>query len=382
MAPLMKRTRRTIFAVLSLGLSILTVLLGLELTLRFFPVSEGLRGLPVNEENPVYRFAPNRTLRWSKGWNFALVNEIRTNNYGFISDSDYDPAATSPLLAVIGDSFVEAAMVPYYRTAAGILSKVVGDDGRVYSFGSSGSALAQYLAYAQYARDMFHPDGIVIIIVGNDFDESLIKYRSHPGFHYFADHGDGRVALQRIDRSIPWWKDVLVIPSLGQYIVMNLEAGNAVERLKHWLSPSPGGGQRFVGNADAVAEPGRVRDSERAVDEFLVRLPEMSGLPARNIALVLDAPRPEIYAPDQLATARNSYFEIMRRYMIRAASTNGFEVIDLEKVFMADYQRRGVKFEHPNDYHWNPTGHEVVALAIRRSSVFRGVFRRWDGPTN
>lgn len=128
------------FAALSVGLSIVALLLGVEFVLRFFPVSEGLRGLPVNEHNPVYRYAPNRTLRWSKGWKFSLVNEIRTNNYGFISDSDYDAAATSPLLAVIGDSFVEMAMVPYDRTAAGILGRSVGDDGRIYSFGSSGSA--------------------------------------------------------------------------------------------------------------------------------------------------------------------------------------------------------------------------------------------------
>jgi hypothetical protein len=370
----MTRTRRNIFAALSVGLSIVAILLGLELVLRFFPVSEGLRGVPVNEANPVYRFSPNRVLRWSKGWNFALVNEIRTNNYGFISDIDYDPAESSPLLAVIGDSFVEAAMVPYDRTAAGILGRLVGNDGRIYSFGSSGSALSQYLAYAKYARDEFHPDGMVFIIVGNDFDESLMKYRSHPGFHYFFEQGDGRLVLQRIDRTIPWWKDVLVMPALGQYIVMNLEVGNVVDRLKHRISSFLGRGRQFVGNVDAVAEPGRVRDSERAVDEFLLRLPQMSGLPAWKVALVLDAPRPEIYAPDDLQAVQNSYFEVMRRYLIRAGSAHGFEVIDLERVFRADYQQRGVKFEHPNDYHWNPIGHEVVARSIQHSSVYRTIF--------
>ena len=370
----MTPTRRNIFAALSVGLSIVAILLGMELFLRFFPVSEGLRGVPVNEANPVYRFSPNRVLRWSKGWNFTLVNEIRTNNYGFISDTDYDPAARSPLLAVIGDSFVEAAMVPYDRTAAGILGRLAGNVGRIYSFGSSGSALSQYLAYAKYARDEFHPDGMVFIIVGNDFDESLMKYRSHPGFHYFVEQGDGRLVLQRIDRSIPWWKDVLVMPALGQYIVMNLEVGNVVERLKHRISSFLGGGRRFVGNAAAAAEPDRVRDSERAVDEFLLRLPQMSGLPAHKVVLVLDAPRPEIYTPDDLQAVQNSYFEVMRRYLIRAASANGFEVIDLEPVFLADYQRRGVRFEHPNDYHWNPIGHEVVARSIQHSSVYRTIF--------
>src|SRR5690349_19581880 len=120
-----RRGVRRLFTILSVGFPLLGILLAMEVLLRFLPVSEGLRGLPVNDQNPVYRLSPNRTLHWSKGWNFQLGNEIHTNNYGFISNWDYDPAATSPLLAVIGDSFVEAAMVPFDRTAVGILDRLV-----------------------------------------------------------------------------------------------------------------------------------------------------------------------------------------------------------------------------------------------------------------
>lgn len=82
----------------------------------------------------------------------------------------------------------------------------------------------------------------------------------------------------------------------------------------------------------------------------------------------------QLYAPDQLAAVQNSYLEIMLRYLISQASARGFEVIDLEKVFMADYRQRGLRFEFVNDYHWNETAHEVVAQAIGRSSVFSGIF--------
>lgn len=370
-----RRARRRLFAVLSFSFSLAAIVLGLEVLLRFLPVSEGLRGVPVNDENPVYRFSPNRTLHWSKGWHFQLRNEIHTNNYGFISDWNYDPAAGSPLLAIIGDSFVEAAMVPFDRTVAGILGRSVDGRGRVYAFGSSGSALSQYLAYARYARDEFHPDGVVITVVGNDFDESLLKYRQYPGFHYFVEQEDGRLALRRIDRSVPLWKDLIVSTAIGLYAVMNLEAGNVVERLKQWpVSFSSRGKRRFVGNVDAEVEPGRVNDSKRAVDEFLVRLSEAAGLPAGNILLVLDAPRPEIYVPDDLKAVQDSYFEIMRRYLMGQASAAGYQVIDLEMVFQSDYQRRGLRFEYADDYHWNPIAHEVVSGAIRQSAVFDTVF--------
>jgi hypothetical protein len=362
-------------AVLSALLSISVTLLVMDTALRFLPVSDGLRGAPVNEHSPVYRFAPNRTLRWSKGWNFSLANEIRTNNYGFINDVDYDAAATSPLVAVIGDSFVEAAMVPYRQTAAGNLQAAVGAAGRVYSFGASGAALSQYLVYARYARDEFHPDGMVIIVVGNDFDESLFKYRRYPGFHYFVETGDGRLEPTRVDRSIPWWKDMLMLSALGRYLVMNLEFGNP-DRLKERMAAFFGSSPQLVGNVAADADPVRLSDSKKAVDAFLEMLPAEAGLRPDHIVLVLDAPRPEIYSPDRLAAVHDSYFEIMRRYLTTAASEKGFEMIDMEQVFISDYQRTGLKFEFPNDYHWNPIGHEVVARSIQQTKAFADIFGR------
>jgi hypothetical protein len=368
-----RRGRRRLFAVLSLGVSLAGILLAMEVLLRFFPVSDGLRGVAVNDQNPVYRFSPNRTLHWSKGWNFQLGNEIRTNNYGFISNWDYDPAATSPLLAVIGDSFVEAAMVPFDRTAAGILGRGVEGRGRVYSFGSSGSALSQYLAYARYARDEFHPNGMVVIIVGNDFDESLLKYRSHPGFHYFVEREGGRLALQRMDRSVPWWKDLFVMPTIGRYLVMNLELGNP-DQLKERIASFFGRTPQFVGHVAANADPGRLSDSEKAVDAFLDMLPADSGLRPDHIVLVLDAPRPEIYSATSLREVQGSYFAIMRRYLAAASLDKGYDMIDLEDLFQSDYQQRGLRFEFADDYHWNVVGHEVVARAIQQSRVYRAVF--------
>lgn len=47
--------------------------------------------------------------------------------------------------------------------------------GTSLSFGTSGSTLSSYLAYAGYASKVFHPNAMAFIIIGNDFDESLLK---------------------------------------------------------------------------------------------------------------------------------------------------------------------------------------------------------------
>ena len=97
-----------------------------EIVLRFLPVSEGLRTEAVNHADPVFHFTPEREAIWSRGWRFEQVNRVRVNNAGYVNDQRYDPADPRPLLAVVGDSYVEASMVPYARTLHGRLATAAG----------------------------------------------------------------------------------------------------------------------------------------------------------------------------------------------------------------------------------------------------------------
>src|SRR5437016_2025675 len=176
-----------------IGLSFIAVLCGiaipmllLEITLRFLPVSSSTGTMVVDDKNPLMRYVPNQSFTFSKGWDFAIVNSGRINNYGFVNDQDYTKYDNRPLI-VIGDSFVEAMMVPYEQTLQGRLARLLERKSKVYSVGMSGAQLAEYLAFAEYAWTEFHPRAIVFVVVGNDFDESLIKYRNDPGYHYFDE---------------------------------------------------------------------------------------------------------------------------------------------------------------------------------------------------
>ena len=150
----------------------------IELALHLFPVSSATSAMELNDQNPILQYQPNQSYVFSKGWQFEIVNTGRINNYGFVNDQDYVKHAVDGPLVIIGDSYVEAMMVPYEQTVQGRLSRLLTPNRLVYSLGLSGAQLADYLSFAQYASNEFHPCAMVFIVIGNDFDESLAKYRN------------------------------------------------------------------------------------------------------------------------------------------------------------------------------------------------------------
>jgi hypothetical protein len=329
----------------------------------------------VNEENPVMRFTPGRNFTFSRGWGFQLVNRGRTNNYGFINDQDYDSAAHSPLLAVIGDSYVEALMVPYAETLHGRLANCMRNRGRVYSFGISGAPLSQYLAEAGFARSRFHPDGFVVVVVGNDFDESFQKYNTLPGIHYFREDSS-KLTIQRVDYSPGLVRRVMRQSALVRYLRQNLPSpGTVMEDLKSILGSSDAAASRHVGNTAAGVTLPRLNDSRRAVDAFLSNLAAYAGVDQHHILLLVDGMRPDLYSERGLQAAAGSFFDVMRRHLIQLAIQRGYEVVDMQPRFIQRHARDGARFEFPTDGHWNGSGHQEAARAVATSQVFRQIFQ-------
>ena len=359
--------RKAGFALLAGALGILLAALLLEVVLRFLPVNEGLMVQPVNEENPVMHFAPSRDFVWSKGGTFAIVARKHSNNEGFLNDQDYDGAATGPLVAIIGDSYVEAAQVDNAEAQHGLLAKQAGNRGRVYSFGASGAQLPAYLTFADHARRKYRPAAMVFTIVGNDFDESLWTRRTVPGLHYFDDE-TADWPLRRLDYAPSRLKTLGRASALVRYGLLNLDLDwRGLER----RLLGGGSAKEFVGNTAANTEAQRVEGAKRAVAEFFKRLPEMTGLPASRILFVLDGMRPELYASSSLTEAERSFFGVMRQHFVKASTAYGAELIDLQEVFLKHYERHGERFEFAIDGHWNELGHRVVAEAISESAVFK-----------
>lgn len=343
----------------------------MEGVFRLLPVSNPPYILAVSSENPVAHFQPNVDYLYSSGWNFSIRASKRSNNYGYINLSDYHPEEATPLLMVIGDSFVESHSIDAGKSAAEILNATVDGKGRVYSTGLSGAPLSQYLVFAEFSRTTFQLNAMVFVIIGNDFDESLMKYKSDPRFHYFEENGN-RFVLRRVDYEISTARTILRKSAFVRYVMLNLEVKETLDR----LSTRPfGNSQNYVGNMPARVEATRVTDSMRAVDEYFRQIPVSTGLDSRSILFVLDGMRPALYSSEELLKAEDSFVSQLRRYFKEQAVSRGYEVIDMQPVFIKKHRLDNSRFEYPTDSHWNELGNKLVAEEIQKSAVFTRVFQ-------
>lgn len=366
----MTRSRSFLLALTAISLSVLLCLLALEVFFRFLPVTTGMNAQAVTQEQPVAKFAPGQNYVWSDEWNFAIVNQGRVNNDGFVNDQDYDAADMRPLLAVIGDSYVEASMVPYAQTLQGRLAEKAAPDARVYSFAASGAPLSQYLVWARYARDTYKPKAMTFVIIANDFDESLPAYVLQQTFHQFVENDQGELELKLLNEFHPSWKrQVIKSSALARYVFFNLNAWITWGKIKQQLMRADTPAAQFVANTDASLDDTRVEQSKRAVDAFFRLLPDYSGLEPRHVAFVVDSARDWIYQGESAAN-KDNYFDVMRHYLMKVAQAKGYTVVDMDGIFQQDFAENNQRFEYPTDNHWNEQGHGVVADALADTAFF------------
>ena len=367
--------RKFVLGSLAFLLATMVTLLGVEVALRFLPVSSLPTVARVTSEQPVFRFSPEQDFVYSKGWNLALANTGKVNNAGFVNDQPY-ARGESPLLAVIGDSYVEAFVVSYERTLQARLARCVGDLGRVYSFAASGAPLSQYLAWAEHATRDFDADALVFVIIANDFDQSLTSYKRGPGFHHFEPTADGyELRLVEYEPNPLRW--FVYNSALARYLVFNLNIQETLANLPDRVGRLFEGnapGQAFVGNVPHTASAKRTADSIRAIDLFFEELPSRVNLSPERIVFVLDGMRPALYEPDTLAAAQDSFFAQMREYFAEQASAGGYELIDMQPIFERVHAESGTRFEFKEDAHWNAAAHRLVAERVARAMVVEDLF--------
>lgn len=360
----MTRRRELLLGGLASLTALALVLALAEIVLRFLPVMSAMRPGPVTAASPIYHYLPDRPFVFSRDWDLAMVNRGRVNNAGFINDQDYRRDEQQPLLAIVGDSFIEALMVPYAETVQGRLARALETRARVYSFAASGAPLTQYLVWARLAVRHYGAQALIINVVGNDFDESHISYVQAPGFWVYAPEADGRLRMQLLEFDQGPLRSLLLHSAFARYLFINLHL-KEYANLRRLRERFGGGEVRVAGYTRADADPARIKDARAVMDAFFRDLPDYTGLPPDRISFTTDGFR----YPDAAEDGKGTYFDQMRQIFQQRARSLGYEVIDPDPLFFSDFRQFGQRFEYPRDGHWNGRAHAIVASAVLSSRL-------------
>jgi len=291
----------------------------------------------------------------------------RINNMGWNSDIDYAPRSktSKPLIAVLGDSYVEALQVNTNASLVSVLRDKVRGQYDVYGFGKSGAPLSQYLQMSRYANKQFNPAVIVINVVHNDFDESLLSVRNFP---YFVgiDMKSGHplesplseVAIRAKTRTKTFLASAIV-----RYLWLNLGLGAALTERSVIRDETKALPEQGMLNASHSEQADIRSDVYKAADYVISKFKEEN--PGKELVFMIDAPRKDIYE----GTIGKSNVLWMNKLLKDLTERHGCRFIDLTEPFNAKYRRDHVRLSGEHDYHWNEEGHRYAAEILYRNLV-------------
>jgi hypothetical protein len=314
-----------------------------------------------DEQFKLLHLKPQTSGQFTAGRFAQVRGRWRSNNCGWNSEIDYVPGIGKkrPLVAVIGDSYVEAFQVDVDQRFPALLQKLMGDDSLVYSFGISGAALSQYLHISRYVNQVFHPQILVINVVHNDFDESLATLGRVPKFLQIAWQNGAFVEIPPEPFQHSTFSRICRWSAVIRYLEMNCDFYHLIKNISRQLHPPP---KPPIYNANIDVEAvTRERDLIRQGIRYMVAKIRAENADKRVI-IQMDGPRFDIY-PNNLA---NSNVWWMHEILRDACRESRIEFLDLTEPFRRHFEKHRQNFENAQvgEAHWNKLGHEVVARAL------------------
>ena len=309
----------------------------------------------------VIRYAPEQTGVYRLG--DEIEAPYRINEDGWNSGiADYREERTPGIgrIAVIGDSYVEAFVVPFDSSFAELTQQGLAARGcpvEVYRFGISGAPFSQYLHVLQHEALDFRPDWVVVSLIHNDFTES---FEFKPG-RYTSSFLKLSINGDRVKREIsplpydPSYWDWLRFTATFRYLYYTEHLNFGLVRdLVFGAAP-----KNYQANIDVDATMRRLHKIRIATDYLIGRMASVAKARGIKLLFVMDGDRQAIYdgAQDDGQARPLAINRLVRELTAR----HDVPFIDLHPHFARDWQQRRVHFEHEEDWHWNEVGHRVAA---------------------
>lgn len=335
-------------------LGLCSFVLGCELLFRALPVSTSTQ-TGYYLDPAILSYPAHHEWRTATGWDLRNPQRLRSNNVGFVSARDF--VRDRNAIALIGDSYVEASMLPAADRPGSQLERALGGERPVYAMGSPGTALLDYAERIRFAHERFGISDFVVVMERGDVRQSLC--------------GSGNIDSPCLDpTTLAARTETHAAPSVAkrllrqsafaQYVFGQLKVTpRGLWRQAFHALPAPSAKNSNV----PTPSPGaKARDSvEAATPEvdavtraFFERIkPYATG----RLVLVVDSDRAGLqHGP--VAMDRE------RRRFIGLARAAGAVVIDTEPLFRAHFMHSSLALSvGPYDGHFNALGVQIVADA-------------------
>lgn len=334
-------------AVAMVVLGVLGFLIGAELLFRLLPVATATQtGYYLD---PLIRsYPPHHRWTAATGWDLRNAQHLQANNAGFLSDHDFEPGTDA--VALIGDSYVEASMLPGAARLGSQLEKALQPARKVYAMGSPGTSLLDYAERVRWAASSYGVRDFVLLVEAGDVVQALCG----------SGNNDGpcldRSSLEPITHQQPpasRLKDVARHSALAQYVFSQLKAdpGRLWRQAAQQARPAQGhdvGKPRAAPSAAPRAADLRLVDA--VVDRFVARAqPHVGG----RLVVLLDT--------DRMGSGRD---EAERRHLARRLREAGFTVVDAGPLYEQHRASSPLGIEvGPYDRHLNAVGLSLLASA-------------------
>lgn len=336
-------------------LGMLAFALCCEALLRLLPVSTSTEsGYQVDDM--ILTYPAHHEWQVATGWDLRNAQRLRSNNVGFAAhrDFEHDPNA----VALIGDSFVEASMLPPTDRPGWQLEQALGGARPVYAMGGPGSSLLDYAERIRFAHERFGVKDFVLLLERGDLRQSLCG-----SGNVHAACLDRHTLQARTQKQPPpsLAKKVLRHSALAQYLFSQLKVSPA-QLVRATFSRSTAGhaasleaaGQQSPG-ADQAATPSS--EIEVVARTFFERARRHV---AGRLIIVMDSDRAA------LRTGRALVADPERARFIELARRAGTEVIDSEAIFREHFAVSALSLDvGPDDAHLNALG---IGLLMRAAA--------------
>ncbi|RIX45481.1 MAG: hypothetical protein D3M94_11625 [Rhodocyclales bacterium GT-UBC] len=322
----------------------LLALLLLELCCRLLPVSTATyTGYHVAPN--ILTYPPHHRFTIASGWDLKNAHHHQANNYGFLADHDF--AFNPQAIGLVGDSFVEANMLPPHDRLAAQLEKALGGQ-TVFALGGPGSSLLDYGERIEFAHQTFGINQFVVVLERGDIRQARCGSGHNHGPCFDPHSRSSRLLHQP---AADWKKRLIRESALAQYVFSQLK----VDPAKFWKQSASTSDSQ--GKATSVPDIDDSANEEMLISRlFFDRLESIQ--PPPHVLFVTDADRKNLMnesstAPDPL----KQFKELAHR--------KAYAVIELDEPFRHFLHQGKLILEvGPADSHWNAAAVQVVTKQI------------------